>query len=241
MGIAVDSFVLTIEYAGVVTLILLVLCLVSRHKNNSGNLNVFQRMPVLLPAVGFIITIILVANAGLTPISQYQGVNSRLLFVNSGDTVSFSLREQEMYSEAFQIWGSYQLEYNDSMYVEVFVSQNGSLIDSLTLDIQYSLTSYVSSGQDSITLEPGSYNIQVNFTKFEAGVPEEDQGALQLTISQPLVAGMTKELADWGAAQFTLNMFSILMILGGLAIGSSTKKPPKEDETDWKTSTEYEY
>ncbi|MHA1388367.1 MAG: hypothetical protein ACTSR9_08035 [Candidatus Thorarchaeota archaeon] len=37
-------------------------------------------------------------------------------------------------------------------------------------------------------------------------------------------------------------LFSIIVILiAGISIGSSTKKPPKEDETDRKISTEYEY
>ncbi|MGY5859526.1 MAG: hypothetical protein RTU63_09155 [Candidatus Thorarchaeota archaeon] len=242
MGAALDSFVITVEFAGIVAIVLLAFCLVSRHRNNSGSLNVFQRLPVLLPALGFVITIILVANLGLTPMAQYQGVNSRLYYTESGQTTTFTLRDQFMYSESFMVSGSYQsLQFNDSIYIDAYILQDDSVIETLSFDVQYSVMDYTSSGEGSIALAPGQYTIQVNFTRYQAGVLQEEPGSLQLTISQPLVEGFNTEILNWSSLQFAINVSIILVLLAGICIGSPTKKPPKEDETDWKTTTEYEY
>ena len=241
MGAALDSFILTMEYAGIVAIVLLAFCLISRHRNNSGSLNVIQRMPMLLPALAFVITILLVGSMGITPMAQYHGINSRLYYSDSGEITTFTLREEFMYSETFQVSGSYQLDFNNSMYFDVYVFQDDSLIDTLSFDVQYSSIQTTQSGQDSISLEPGQYTIQVNFTFYDGGVLEEELGARQVTISQPLIAGFNAEVVDWSSFQFGINISIIVILIAGIGIGSSTKKPPKEDETDWKTSTEYEY
>lgn len=241
MGAALDSFILTMEYAGIVAIVLLAFCLISRHRNNSGSLNVYQRMPVLLPAVGFVIAIIIVGNYGLSPMAQYQGVNSRQYYAYSGETTAFTLRDQFMYAETFQVSGSYQLDSFDELYFDIYVYQNDTLIDTLSFEVLYSSIQPTQSGQDSISLEPGQYTIQVDFIFYDDGVLDEEPGARQVTISQPLIAGFNSEILDWSTYQFGINISIILFLLAGIGIGSSTKKPPKKDETDWKTTTEYEY
>ena len=84
------------------------------------------------------------------------------------------------------------------------------LVDTVELDIQYSSIQSTVTDRETITLDPGTYDIQVNFT-------------------------------DWSSFQFAINISCILIILGGLCVGSSTKREPKKDETDWKTTSEYEY
>ncbi|MBE0525631.1 MAG: hypothetical protein IH631_01725 [Candidatus Thorarchaeota archaeon] len=151
------------------------------------------------------------------------------------------MRAQEFYSNSFQVQGSYYLEYNDSIHIEVTVSQDSIVIDTIALAIQYSTMQSTVSGRERITLAPGTYSLQVNFTRYDAGILEEDPGWIPMTISQPLVAGFIEEIVDWSTFQFTINIGSVLFLLGGLCIGSSTKREPKKDETDWKTTTEYEY
>ena len=241
MGAALDSFVITVEYAGIVTIVLLALCLISRFRNNSGSLNVFQRMPLLLPALGFVITVMLVTSMGIAPMAQYQGVNSRQYYTQNGERTSFTLRDQEFYSHSLEVYGSYYLELNDSIYIDVFVSQSGILIDTLSLDIDYSSIQNTVTGRETITLDPGAYDVQVNFTRYDGGLLEEDPGYIQITFSQPLIEGFTEEIVDWSSFQFAINISCILIILGGLCIGSSTKREPKKDESDWKTTSEYEY
>ena len=241
MGAALESFVLTMGYAGFVALVLLVFCLFSRHRNNSGSLNVIERMPVLLPAVAFVITIMIVGNLGLTPMAQYQGINSRLFRASPGETTTFTLRDQFMYADTFQVSGNFQLEFNDSIYFDVYVYQDSSLIDTLSFDVQYSPIQYTQTGQDSITLAPGQFTIQVNFTFYDAGVPAEEQFSREVTLSQPLIPGFNAEIVNWSSLQFGINISMVAILLAGIGIGSSTKKPPKKDETDWKTTTEYEY
>lgn len=241
MGAALDSFMITVEYAGIVTIVLLALCLISRFRNNSGSLNVFQRMPLLLPALGFVITVMLVASMGIIPMAQYQGVNSQQYYAENGEIFSFNQRDQEFYSHSFQVYSSYYLELNDSIYIDVFVSQDGILIDTLALDIEYSSIQDPVTGRVTIALNPGTYDVQVNFTRYYGGLLEEDPGHVQITISQPLIEGFTEEIVDWSSFQFAINISCIMIILGGLCIGSSTKRERKKDETDWKTTSEYEY
>jgi len=243
MGAALDSFVITMGYAGIVAIVLLAYCLFSRHRNNSGNLNVFQRMPVLLPALGFVITVMLVASAGLTPMALYQGVNSRQFSTMSGEDTSFTMRDQLFYSTSLQIQGNFYLEYNDSIHFEITVSQDDIVIDTMNLDFLFSSMHSTVTIQESITVDPGTYDLQVNFTRYEAGILDEEEIWLQLTVSQPLIAGFIEEIVDWSSFQFAINISCILFLLGGIGIGSSAKRGPRKmkDETDWKTTTEYEY
>ncbi len=241
MGVALDSFVLMMEYAGLVAIVLLIFCLFSRYTNNSGSLNVFQRLPLLLPAVGFVITMLIVANAGITPMGQYQGVNSIQLYANSGETMTFTIRDQEFYTNSLEVYGSYYLEVNDSIHINITVTQDSTYVDTLILDVQYSPLHQTVSGEARIPLDPGYYSLQITFTRYDAGILEEDPGYLQVALDQPLVPGFTAEVVDWSTYQFAMNILSIVFILGGLCIGSPTKRAPRKDESDWKTTSEYEY
>ena len=241
MGVALDSFIISMEYAGFVAIVLLVYCLCSRHQNDSDNLNVFQRLPLLLPAVGFVITILIVANTGITPMGQYQGVNSRQLTVVSGEITTFTIRDQEFYTRTLEVYGSYSLGVNDSVHIDITVTQDSTYIDTLSLDVQYSSLHPTVSGEASIPLDPGYYSLQINFTRYDAGILEEDPGHLQVSLDQPLVEGFTAEIVDWSTYQFATNILCFVFILGGLCIGSPTKRKPREDETDWKTTSNYEY
>jgi len=241
MGVALDSFILTMEYAGIVAIIFLIVCLYSRHTNDSGSLNVFQRMPVLLPAIAFIITIVIVTSYGLTSMGQYQGVNEEHGRRDSGYETDFIILNESWYTKNLEVYASDQIDENESMLVDVAVYQNESLVDTLHLYFQYSSIDYIDSDEKIITLEPGEYHLQMNFTYNYHGIEDEGQQSIQLTISQPLTEGFTKEIVDWATYQFIINITCILMIFCGLIIGSSTKKPKKEDDTDWKSTTEYEY
>ncbi|MCK4566230.1 MAG: hypothetical protein KAU48_02865 [Candidatus Thorarchaeota archaeon] len=253
MGVALDSFVITVEYAGIVAIVLLVYCLFARHMNNSGTLGFFQRKVILLPAIGFLVTIILVTNLGITPMAEYQGLNSkRTDYASSGHETTFTLREQFMYSGYLEVTGSKYLLFDESAHVEVAVFQNDSLIDTASFDFQYTGLEPIYdpfepdprfwvSAQCDIALEPGTYNVQVNFTIYFEGNPVEAVEAIDLTLSQPLISGFINEVVDWSTYQFVLNISIVLLLLGGLCLDFPSKKPPKVDETDWRTTTEYEY
>ena len=220
--------------------------------NNSGTLSFFQRKFVLLPAIGFLITIILVTNLGITPMAEYQGVNSRRTSAYSGYETTFTLREQFMYSEVLDVYVSEYLLYDESIHVEVSVFQNDSMIDNATLDLQYTGDAPIAdpfepfprfwvSAQSDITLEPGTYDVQVNFTVYLDGVPVEEMRAIDRTLSQPLIPGFTAEVVDWSSYQFVLNISVVFLMLGGLCLDFPGKKTPKVDETDWKTMSDYDY
>jgi len=241
MGFALDSFLITMEYAGFVAIVLLIFCLFSRYTNNSGNLNVFQRLPLLLPAVGFVITILIVANMGITPMGQYQGVNSRQFYAGSGETMTFTIRDQEFYTNSLEVYGSYYLEVNDSIQIDITINQDGTYVDTLSLDVQYSSLHPTVWGEASIPLDPGYYSLQIDFEIYDNGILEENPGYLQISLDQPLVVGFTREVVDWTTYQFATNIMCLVFFLGGLCIGSPTKREPRKDESDWKTISEYEY
>ena len=241
MGVALDSFNLTMEYAGIVAIILLIACLYSRYTNDSGSLNVFQRMPVLLPAIAFVITVLIITSYGLTPMGQYQGVNEEHGRRDSGYETDFVILDESWYSNNLEVYAGDQIDDNESVFVDVAVYQNDSLIDTLHLYFQYSSTDYTASDEVTIALEPGDYHLQMNFTYNYHGFEDEGQQSVQLTISQPLIEGFIDEIVDWATYQFLINITCVILILGGLGIGSSTKKPKKEDDTDWKSTTEYKY
>lgn len=249
MGVALDSFVITVEYAGIVAIILLVYCLFTRHMNNSGTLGFFQRKFVLLPAIGFIVTVILVMNLGITPMADYQGLNSkRSQYVSSGYETSFTLREQYMYSGYLEVTVREYLLYEESVHVEVFVFQNGTLIANASLDLQLIEVEpsgpydyYQASAQCDIVLEPGTYNVQVNHTVHFEGNPIEEVRSLDLNLSQPLVEGFIKEIVDSSTYQFVINIILLFLMLGGICLDFPGKKTPKVDETDWRKMSQYEY
>ncbi len=250
MGAALDSFVITVEYAGVVAIVLLVFNLFTRHMNNSGSLGFFQRKFVLLPAIGFLVTILIVTNLGITPMAEYQGLNSkRFSYVDSEFETDFTIREQYMYSVYLRVSVSDYLYFDESGHVEIFVFQNDTLVDAASLDFQFigeepsdPYESYMASAQCDIVLEPGAYNVQVNFTKYLEGTLIDGViDFIDLTLSQPLVAGFINEVVDWSTYRFILNVSSGLLLLVGICLDSPTKKPPKEDETDWRSMSQYEY
>lgn len=250
MGVALDSFVITVEYAGIVAIVLLMYCLFTRHMNNSGTLGFFQRKFILLPAIGFLVTIILVTNLGITPMAEYQGLNSeRSSYANTGYETDFTIREQYMYSGYLKVSVGDYLYFGESEHVEVYVFQNGTLIDNSSLDFQYTgdepsdpYTSFWVAAESDIVLEPGLYNVQVNFTKYFEGTPIDDgMDFMDLTLSQPLISGFINEVVDWSSYQFILNISILFLLLGGICLDFPTKKTAKVDETDWKTMSDYDY
>jgi len=229
MGVALDSLVIIVEYAGIVAIVLLLYSLFTRHLDNSGTLGFFQRKFLLLPAIGFLVTILIVTNLGITPMSEYQGLNSERSYnVDTGFETDFTIREQYMYVSVFQ---------------------NDTLVDTASLDFQFigeepsePYENYMASAQCDIVLEPGTYNVQVNFTKYSEGtLIDGGIDFIDLTLSQPLVAGFITEVVDWSSYQFILNVSSVLLLLVGICVDSPNKKTLKEDETDWRSMSQYEY
>ncbi len=253
MGVAIDSFVITIQYAGIVTVVFLLYCLFTRYRNTTGTLGFFQRKFLLLPAIGFLVTVVMVMNLGITPMAEYQGLNSdRYDYVNTGYETDFTLREQYMYSGYLEVSVNEYLLFEESIDVEVSVFQNDSLIDTASLNLQYNgvepiydpyepFPRFWVSSQCDIVLEPGTYSVQVNYTLYSDGVPVEETGGIDLTLSQPLISGFINEVVDWSTYQFVLNIMMVFLMLGGICLDFPSKKPPKVDETDWRAMSDYDY
>lgn len=250
MGAALDSFVMIVGYAGLVTLVLLAFCLISRYKNESEKLPVHQRLPLLLPAIGFVITVMVITSIGITPMAQYQGPNSHWFSFESGESTSFTLKDSSFYAHSLEAEGTYYLSVNESIYIELTISQQGVIVETFTHSIQYSSVQSPVISTDTTSLLPGVYDIQVDFTRYEGGLPVEGwSSTLFMTFSQPLTEGYIEELVNWTSFQFTINIFCIAIFLGGLCSGTSLKgdhsreprwREPRRKEPERETS-EYDW
>ena len=224
MGAALDSFVMIIGYAGLVTLVLLAYCLISRYKNESENLPVHQRLPLLLPAIGFVLTVMVITSIGITPMAQYQGTNSRWFSFESGDSNSFTLKDSPFYEHTLEIEGTYFLNVNESIYIEVIISQGGVVVETFTRSIQYSSEHNTLTSTDTTSIMPGTYEIQLEFTRYDGGQPITSwSSSIFMIFTQPLTEGYVEELVDWTSFQFTINILCIAIFLGGLCVGTSLK------------------
>ena len=245
MGAALDSFVMIFGYSGFVALILLVFCLFTRFRNDTGKLAVYQRMPLLLPAIGFVLTVIVINGSGILPMAQYQGTNQRSYYFESGQNTSFTLRDNEFYSHSLKVEGNYHLEFNESIHIDVSISLNGDLLETLHYNLQYTPGQNTITTDDTLPLNPGIYNVQVDFTRYLGGGIDENQWDVSMAFSQPLVDGYIEELVDWSSYQFITNITCIGIFLAGLCIGSSQERGPRreepESEREWKPSSKYEY
>jgi hypothetical protein len=250
MGAALDSFVMIMGYAGIVTLSLLGFCLITRFSNKSGKLPVYQRLPLLLPAIGFVITVMLITGMGITPMAQYQGANSRSYSFESGDRISFTLKDNSFYAHSLEAEETCFLNFNESIYIEVTISQDGVIVETFTHSIQYSSVQTPVISTDTTSLSPGTYDIQVDFTRYEGGLPVEGwSSSLFMTFTQPLTVGYIEELVDWTSFQFTINISCIAIFLGGLCSGTSLnedhrreprRREPRRKEPERETS-EYDW
>jgi hypothetical protein len=198
-------------------------------------------MPVLLPAIGFIITVLIVTSYGLTPMGAYIGVNGESGYRNSGYETDIRILDNELYTETLDVYVAAWIDSDESVSVNVSIYQDETLVDTIPLYVEYSSATIPVTDEEIIALPPGNYQIQLNFTYDYQGIGDIPDLGISFAISQPLVAGMTQEIVDWSTYQFLLNIMAVGILLAGVCIGSSTKRVQKVEETDWKTTTEISY
>ena len=230
MGAALDSFVMILGSAGVVSLVLLAFCLITRYQNKSQKKPVYQRLPLLLPAIGFVITVMLITSVGITPMAQYKGENSHGISFESGDNNSFTLLDSQFYTHSLEVEGIYFLNTNQSIYIEILISLDGVIVETFAHNIPFSSMETPRIITDTTSLAPGKYDIRADFTRYEGGQPIVAwSSSVFLVFTQPRSEGYIEELIDWTSFQFTINILCIALFLGGLCVGTSQKRDGRSE------------
>ncbi len=240
MGVAIESFMLAVEIAGSVAALALIWSLFTRLRTQPRKRGVFQRLPLLLPAVVFVISIIIVGQLGILPMSQYKGTSYLSTSATSGDILRFNVYEPDIvYSENVELTLSMYLLPDESIsnIIEFY------LLDGLVETVYVNLTSL--SVEETITeertliLAPGSYVVHVNNTFYDHGILDDTAlHWIEIRLSQPVKSSFTPEIVTWSSLQFGLNIGCFFFILGGFCIGGSkprytSEEPHEEPQTDF--------
>jgi hypothetical protein len=233
MGVATDSFIQVVGIAGLVAVILLGYCLMTRLRSKPGSRGVFQRMPLLLPAAAFVIVTMLVLESGILPMSMYRGDNRRIYYgALYDDDMSYTVYDSGIiYTDYIQVQfqtGVYEGEY---FLIHVDFINNGSIAESLDVNLTQTLLQETGNYVQNVNMDPGMYTIQINGTKYDEGVPDDSQ-YLTLTIHQPVQPTFIPEVVDWSSYQFFLFIGSMFFIIGGFCIGRVDRERTSEEEID---------
>ena len=234
MGVATDSFIQVVGIAGLVAVILLGYCLITRLRSKPGSRGVFQRMPLLLPAVAFVIVTMLVVESGILPMSMYRGDNRRIYYgVMYSENMSYTVYESGIiYTDTLQVQFQSHLYEDEFFLVHVDFLSNEIIVKSLDVNLTDTLLEPTGNYLQEVNLDPGTYSIQVNGTKYVAGIPDDDNLFLDLVIHQPVQPTFIPEVVDWSSYQFFLFIGSMVFIIGGFCIGRIDRERSSEEEID---------
>jgi hypothetical protein len=240
MGAALDSFILIISIAGPISLLVLIWCLVTRLMRRPQERGLFQRFPVLLPSVLFVISVIVISQIGILPMAQDRGENYVETNVTSGDILEFEVYNSDIvYSEQFQLNLETFMVPGDSMNVTVSFFLEDHVIRSINVTLLASETEdFITEGR-TLQLSSGFYVVQVNDTYFESGVPDVMPHALDVTLWQPVKPSFIDETVRWSTIQFGLNVGCFFLILGGLCLGGPSKSRYVEEKKQEDMQTDH--
>lgn len=234
MGAAFDSLVLVIGITGPITLLALVWTLVTRAMRTPRNRGFLQRFPVLLPAVLFIISVIIINQIGILPMAQYKGSNYLNTSAASGNTFRFNVYEpNDAYSDGVQLLMGVFFLPGESMNISVRFYLENQIKETINSSLTATGTEGLVTKEQSVVLAPGSYIVQVNYTFFDQGIPDGMSHWLDVTLSQPIKSVFVPEIVSWSSMQFGLGVGCFFLFLGGFCIGGPNKsRYVEEDEQD---------
>jgi len=240
MGVAIDSFVMVIETAGSVAILALIWSLITRLRTQPRKRGVFQRLPVLLPAILFIISMIIVGQLGILPMAEYKGTNYLNAAATSGEIFHFNVYESNIvYSEDVEMKLDMYLMPGESINNTIEFYLDGSLVDTIYVNLTSIGVEYMVTDERILNLEPGQYIVRINHTFYENGIPEDTLSHWEdFTLSQAVRSSFVQEITTWSSLQFSLNIGCFFLLLGGFCLGTSKPRYTTE-ETDEELQTDY--
>jgi hypothetical protein len=191
-------------------------------------------MPLLLPSVAFTIMVMLILESGVLPMSMYRGDNMQIYYGSLYDEdMSYTVYDSGIiYTGTNQIQFQSYLNENEYFLVHVDFLANGTVVESLDVNLTQALLQPNGNYVQDVNLDPGTYSIQVNGTKYVDGAPDNDNIYLTLTIHQPIQPTFIPEVVDWSSFQFLLFIGCMFFIIGGFCIGRVDRERTSEEEID---------
>ncbi|MGQ4912309.1 MAG: hypothetical protein ACP6KW_09095 [Candidatus Thorarchaeota archaeon] len=224
MGLALTSMEIILQYAGTVTLSTLVVILLWRRRTERDRRNAIQRFPLIVPAILFIVTSLLVFSYVPLPITRYHGPNQ----VSQGGQEDFSMTFtvydlQSIYTDETILRTSASLSQDEYINVVCRFYANDTLITTQVLDLNATSVPSTIEEERTLNLDPGTYNVVVNWTLYVDNEPVE-YGYLTVLLSQTTQPAFAQELVEWSTYQFLMNGLFFVLFIGGLCLGTSAPR-----------------
>jgi hypothetical protein len=240
MGVALDSFAMGIEIAGTVAIIALIWSLFTRLRTRPEKRGIFQRLPVLLSAVTFVISLIIVGQLGILPISQYKGENYINESVTSSEILHFNVYDPGIvYSENVELTLKIYLIPGESINNTIEFYITDGLVETVYVNLTSTGSEEMVTEQRVLDLNPGFYVVRVNNTFYEHGIPDEMPHWIDFVLSQPIKSSFITEMVTWSSIQFVVNIGCFFFILGGICIGGSSNKRFTDEKSTEESWTDY--
>ncbi|MBN2230249.1 MAG: hypothetical protein JW779_11735 [Candidatus Thorarchaeota archaeon] len=230
MGVALDSFVQVLTTAGFFAIIALVWSAFSRLRSKPGTRGTFQRLPLLLPAIVFVISLFLILELGFVPMSQYHGINSYSSYIGSDSTFRFNVYTPDIvYEDEVQIRVDSYLQPGEYIITVFDFCLDNIVVESILVNLTALATESSVFTEKEVDLDPGSYVVLVNRTTYEYGEIQDGDQYCNLRLSQPIQSSFQPEIIDWSTYQFFFLVGSFFVLLGGFCIGWEDRRDTRVD------------
>ena len=231
IGAAIDSLILILEIAVIMTIV--VMALVIWRGVLSGNLRkgTFWRKPLLLPALVFSITLIVAMIYVPHPMSAYNGTNQ----INNHAPYSgtFRVYDPGAYETEVQVRIDAGLFSNERLEVHVEFSQDDVIVGSLFLNLTEDDFDMDGGVTSSIIVSPGRYDLIINGTHY---IDDDSQVVefLDFYVNQAPTSIFINELVVWSTIRFVIGFGCFFLVLGGVCIdrGDARKERRWGDKKD---------
>jgi amino acid transporter len=228
-GAALESITHVLVISTVIAFMTVVAGAVLRRRRKNSHSGFLDRKPFALPAIAFIITVLLVMNFFPIPMSEYYGRNEIQENINGIETIDFTVYDSIFYSDTLDVTVAEILDFNESLHVEL----EGYANDTLTINSSFIINGtgagpIITHHEFNIPLQPGSYELVMKVSWYEHGVEIGGPTSVTVIFSQPMAPGMFNEVLQWQTYRFLLLVLSIFLLIGGLCITTEKKTRAKE-------------
>ena len=199
-----------------------------------------QRMPLLVPALVFIIATMTVYNNVPLPVNQFMEANTLYFRNNANYTEPFTVQPfGSVYTDEIEISVNRYLQPHEYVRISFQFLQNSTPV--VTHIIEMNTTDSPESFEIDrlVGLDPGTYTIQVNSSFYLNNVPTD--GILQAYITQGMQDSVG-ELLNWSNYQFFLNIFIVVLLFSSICVANEppdrSGKYGKKPDTEFRTYNE---
>ncbi len=241
MGVAIDSFVRGVQIAGSIAILALIWSLFTRLRAEPRKRVVFARLPVLLPAVTFVISLIIVGQLGILPMAEYKGENYVSEAATSGERFSFNVYESNVvYTENVELTMEKYLIPGESITNTVDFYLLGSLVETVYINLASMGVEDLVTEQRLLDLDPGQYEVRVHNTFYENGIPDDMVDHwVDFTLLQSVKSSFIPELVTWSSIQFGVNTGCFFFVLVGICIGDDSRQRHVDERISEEPQMEY--